>query len=629
MNNFLFSLSKASSSKNRTCIWAAAFLGLSSMGVSNALAQTQREIDRADGAVIGLWEPFAPPENPVTEEKRVLGKILFWDEQLSSDNTISCGTCHIPSEGGVDPRVGLNPAFDGIFGTPDDVDGSPGLIATDVDGLYIRSPLYDLEPQVTDRRSMNNHVSMYVGNLFWDGRAEGDFIDPITGETLAVSSAALEIQSLAPILNDIEMAHQDRDWDSVTTKIANAKPLALASDIPPDMLDAIATHETYPSLFEWAFGDPQVTPARIGFAIATYERTLVPGESPWDLWNAGDDSAMTPEQQLGWTLYRESTCNNCHTAPLFTTNNFIVEGVRPIEEDIGRAGVTGVSFERGAFRMSSLRNVGLRDRFMHTGMIETMDDVFDFYAHRNGLGPLPENRDFRLNSPIVFSPENEAIVKNFINTALTDPRVASETFPFDRPTLHSELDTPNPMITESGVMGTGGYTPKMIAIVPPNIGNLGFKVGIDFALGGAQAWVATSSSPPTGGLVPQDELIGPIALNGMGAGDGFGTLIYPLDDPAMDGQVFYMQWIVADPGAVGGFAYSQVATVTPFCSMIASCTPSCAADLTGDSELDFFDISAFLTLFNETDPVADFDENGEFNFFDVSAFLTAFAAGCP
>ena len=56
---------------------------------------------------------------------------------------------------------------------------------------------------------------------------------------------------------------------------------------------------------------------------------------------------------------------------------------------------------------------------------------------------------------------------------------------------------------------------------------------------------------------------------------------------------------------------------------------SCPADLTGDGELNFFDVSAFLNAFGASDPIADFDGNGEFNFFDVSAFLNAFTAGCP
>ncbi len=55
----------------------------------------------------------------------------------------------------------------------------------------------------------------------------------------------------------------------------------------------------------------------------------------------------------------------------------------------------------------------------------------------------------------------------------------------------------------------------------------------------------------------------------------------------------------------------------------------CRADLNGDGVLNFFDVSAFLTAFNATDPSADFNNDGMFNFFDVSAFLAEFNAGCP
>jgi hypothetical protein len=58
-------------------------------------------------------------------------------------------------------------------------------------------------------------------------------------------------------------------------------------------------------------------------------------------------------------------------------------------------------------------------------------------------------------------------------------------------------------------------------------------------------------------------------------------------------------------------------------------SPACIADLTGDGELNFFDVSAFLSAFASEDPLADFTDDGIFNFFDVSAFLSAFNAGCP
>lgn len=57
--------------------------------------------------------------------------------------------------------------------------------------------------------------------------------------------------------------------------------------------------------------------------------------------------------------------------------------------------------------------------------------------------------------------------------------------------------------------------------------------------------------------------------------------------------------------------------------------PACIADLTGDGQLNFFDVSAFLSAFSSMNPIADFTGDGQFNFFDVSAFLGAFAAGCP
>ena len=80
-----------------------------------------------------LPPPPVPFENPLTPEKVVLGKILFWDEQLSSDDSTACGTCHQPEFGGSDPRAAdaLHPGPDGLFGTADDIRGSFGVTRQD------------------------------------------------------------------------------------------------------------------------------------------------------------------------------------------------------------------------------------------------------------------------------------------------------------------------------------------------------------------------------------------------------------------------------------------------------------------------------------------------------------------
>ena len=331
--------------------------------------------------------PPAPVENPFSEEKRVLGKILFWEEQLSSDDTVACGTCHIPASAGADPRSGLHPGPDGTFGTEDDVIGSPGIVRRDTNNQPIDDPLFGFEPQVTRRSAPSYFLSMYSPDLFWDGRASTTFVNPLDRtDTVIASGGALESQAVGPIVSDVEMAHEFRDWFEVTDKLASVVPMTLATDIPQDMLDALALDPTYPDLFEAAFGDPAITPVRIAFGIATYERTLVPDQTPWDLFMAGDSNAMTDDQIQGWNMFTENTvCDNCHVPPLFSDNEFHNIGLRPAAEDTGRMEVTGLQDDFGRFKTPSLRNIGLRSTLMHVGWVSDTQDSIDFYNAGNGI----------------------------------------------------------------------------------------------------------------------------------------------------------------------------------------------------------------------------------------------------
>jgi len=570
-----------------------------------------------------------PPENPFSVEKSTLGKMLFWDEQLSSDNTMSCGTCHIHSSGGGDPQAGHNPGLDGLFGNADDVIGSFGVSLFDGDDRFVKSPAYGLMPQTTGRLAQPSIMAMYAPDLFWDGRATDQFVDPQTGQIVIQSGGALESQAVEPILSSVEMAHSDRSWEQVIEKLTHARPMALATDLTPDMQGFVLTGASYPELFELAFGDEQITAARIGMAIATYERTLVPDQTPFDAFVAGDQQALTNRQQNGLNAFNGSRCSACHIGAQFTGNGFRNIGLRPIAEDSGRFEVTNNPPDRGRFKVPSLRNVGLRDRFMHNGQLADLDEVFDFYARRNGQVSFAQNRDGLLNVPIVLGNNAQANLTDFLINGLTDPRVANEEFPFDRPMLHSEQPAQNPQTISDGVAGSGGAMPTMVALSPPNLGNRDFKLGIDSALGGAQAWVVVSNDPPSDGVLAHDELLGPITLEGIGTGEGYGTMAYPIPNiVGLDGQSRYMQWRVSDPGAPDGFAASPIVEVRLFCTMHGTCTDHCPADLTSDGILDFFDVSAFLDGFGSQAEASDFTDDGVFDFFDVSAFLDAFGSGC-
>lgn len=392
------------------------------------------------GATLGDVPPVpVPAENPVTEPKRLLGKILFWDEQLSSNDTVACGTCHLPAHGGSDPRIGRHPGTDP--GTIDDVLGSPGVVHLDRSGRPSLHPTFGNEPQVTERLSPSNFGALWAPALFWDGRASGTFRDPLTGDVVISEGGALETQALEPVLNSVEMAKTGREWHEVTTKLERVEPLALASDLPDDVAAALASHGSYPALFEAAFDDAQITPVRIAFALATYQRTLVADQTAWDSYDAGDEDALSQSAVRGLDAMQRLHCTGCHVPPLFTNNDFLNIGVRQAALDQGRLNVTADPEDAGEMKVPSLRNAALRPRFMHTGEFESLLAAIHFYeaGRAENVGGLDRD-DIPGVGEYFFSltPLSEAGILEFLREGLIDPRVRDESFPFDRPTLRSE-----------------------------------------------------------------------------------------------------------------------------------------------------------------------------------------------
>jgi len=392
------------------------------------------------GAALAEVPPVpVPAENPITEPKRILGKILFWDEQLSSDDSVACGTCHRPASGGSDPRVGRHPGVDP--GTIDDVLGSPGITSLDRDGRPSPHPLFGDSPQVTERLSPSNFGALWAPAIFWDGRADGTLRDPLTQVIVIGQGGALENQALEPILNSVEMAKSGRQWSEVTEKLARVEPLVLAANLPPDISTALASTGSYPELFAAAFDDTEITPVRIAFALATYQRTLVADRTAWDRYEQGDESALSDSALRGWDAMQRLHCTSCHVPPLFTNNDFLNIGLRRSELDRGRFDVTNDPEDAGEMKVPSLRNVALRPRFMHTGQFESLLAAVHFYeaGRSENIGGADRDSVPGVGEYIFsLSPMSEAGIREFLTEGLTDPRVRDESFPFDRPTLGSE-----------------------------------------------------------------------------------------------------------------------------------------------------------------------------------------------
>lgn len=525
----------------------------------------------AQAQYTSLMPPPEPPENLTTPEKVVLGKILFYEEQLASDNTVSCGTCHIPGRSFTDDRPAQDIGKDGIPDTLDDVFGSLGI--ANLDGNEDFDPVGDfiLKPQITHRRTNDIFGALYADRIFWDGRAGDEFIDPETGLVSIPVGGALETQAVTPLLSIIEQGHRFRTWDSIRTKLQNAVPLRLASDLTPDIVAALAVDPTYPDLFENAFGTTDINAERIAYSLAAYQRTLVPDQTPWDDYINGNLNAMTPEQVNGWNQFNGiANCFKCHTPPLFSDNDFHNNGFRPWATDPGLMDTTGLNADRGKFKTPSLRNAGLRTRFFHNGAFENMFPAGVSNLYWGGGGTFDDNLD-PLIVPLRNIPGiNREHIFEFVENALTDPRVRDELPPFDRPTLLFEERPFGHNLYGQPTVGQQGMTPLISAQAPAMVGTTQeLKIGLARVPGGATAHLFGSTirgfGQMRGGAAMYVKfpltIHETVTASGVGM-RGFATV--KLDIPNnlnLIGRKLYLQWVVEDAGAPSGTSATRGAEI--------------------------------------------------------------------
>ena len=525
-----------------------------------------------------LGDPDVPTENPITEEKRILGKLLFWEEQLSSDNTMACGTCHQIFAAGADDRFARHYGRDDEFYTYDDFVGSRGVRPSTNEGEFTFSGeiLTETSHHVVQRNSLSFFMAPYNKELMWDGRVVEEFTDPETGDVLITNMGALEGQALDPILSEVEMAYPGRTWDDVREKLESIRPMALAIDLPPDMAAAVDGGTTYPDLFAAAFGDSGVTAVRIAFAIATYERTLIPDETPWDHFKSGDTSALTPAQEEGWDIFKSAgRCNFCHDPPTFTDDKFHNIGLRPPLDDKGRYHVTQDLDDLGRFKTPSLRNVSLKPRIFHTGrQPEFLGPHFeDIIYHGKSLvaraltvyvrggGPHPGNlSEFII--PLNLSDTDIDNLIDFVENGLVDPRARDLVFPFDSPTLFSTTKERGIEFLLDGVPGRNGQLPQLIVEAPPIVGSGKFRLGVYGARRGSLGWVNVEPLSGTGDDSPWDP-DDPIFHSTLATVDGSATwqAELPLDE-ALIGEEIDVCWCFFDDSIPSRISMTRTVRLT-------------------------------------------------------------------
>jgi cytochrome c peroxidase len=142
--------------------------------------------------------------------------------------------------------------------------------------------------------------------------------------------------------------------------------------------------------------------AAISHALASYVRSILSGDAPYDRYIHGDRRALSRKQQRGLQLFRgKGNCTACHVGPTFTDERLHNSGVAWQTgrfQDEGRAAVTGNGPDRGAFKTPTLREVARTAPYMHDGSLPTLEAVVDFYSDGGRRNPTldPEIRPLRL-----------------------------------------------------------------------------------------------------------------------------------------------------------------------------------------------------------------------------------------
>ena len=382
------------------CILASLALAGCSSGSSEDAEEVSKSVfgECGSGAAVELPCGFPFPnedaEAPLTVDQIALGRLLFYDRNMSFNQTQSCADCHLQEK-----------AF--------------------ADGLTVS---IGSEGHAHSRNAMTMTNVVYNGTMNW---ANNQVI-------------TLEQQALAVITNEdpVELGWAGRESVMLARLQSPATNdydgTALAST-PPD----------YPSLFAKAFPDEidAISMSTFTRAIAAFGSTFISGDSDFDKENRGEENSMTDEAKRGRELFfsERFECFHCHAGFNFTDSvdhdglqftqqgfhnnalyNLDGNGLYP-SDNHGLREFTLRPEDEGKFRAPTLRNIALTAPYMHDGSIATLGEVIDHYARGGRLISSGSNAGDGALNPLksgfvtgfVISPDESLDMITFLQS-LTD-----------------------------------------------------------------------------------------------------------------------------------------------------------------------------------------------------------------
>jgi len=186
------------------------------------------------------------------------------------------------------------------------------------------------------------------------------------------------------------------------------------------MVSSLQRIQSYKPLFRKAFGTDEITAERVAKAIASFERTLLSGNSAFDRFQAGDAKAISASAKRGFAVFMsKGNCSQCHPAPNFTDEQFHNAGVgmnKP-NPDLGRYKVTQNEADKGAFRTPTLREIALTSPYFHDGSATTLAEVVEVYDRGGTKNP---HLDPKIK-PLRLSNQEQKDLVEFLQTLTGEP----------------------------------------------------------------------------------------------------------------------------------------------------------------------------------------------------------------
>jgi cytochrome c peroxidase len=183
----------------------------------------------------------------------------------------------------------------------------------------------------------------------------------------------------------------------------------------------------YRALFQDAYPGKAIDADTVSKAIASFERTVVSTDSPFDQWVAGKKDAMTPSQVKGFALFidpSKGNCASCHAGPNFTDSSFHNLGLASFgreNPDLGRYGQRPIASLKGAFKTPTVREAANTAPYFHDGSARTLEEVVAFYARGGDVRTNQSKSMKELN----LNKEEMGQIVSFIQ-ALSSPAKAFE-----------------------------------------------------------------------------------------------------------------------------------------------------------------------------------------------------------